>query len=579
MKTTLNDRLKTLLNYFSPSAPVTAPEGLKGRDRELNDALLFLLNGECIIVQGARRIGKTSFLHCLGKLCSKQGHHCIYISFQSLLQYNGQTFTDHLRRQLFSYLKIPNNLKTEQGIYDSLGRLGQFLDDKYDADEHFILFLDEFQLTEKFSGGEQYVFYNQLRDVIEERVIRPELRRFVFVVSTSQSLSELSVGVSSTLASSFPKTFSLGRISSDSCRDLIQHPFSGSIEMEDGATDLVIHESGGHPYLIKLLLHNIIIRNAADFSSAHVTSLVNREIVETQVTVLTEDLVHPHFEMLKNILDEVEIQILYEIDKHRKLGFLDIREAIISYFVKFRRDGQTSSVRIMLDRLQNLQILRKENELFCLANGIYQKWFSAFFEQYYVSEAIQEFCRLKPNQAVLEFDPVSSPEKFVQHIRKAILYLKKSFEEKGLWELAWKDKNQGVAHHERYLQKMTAALLDICLAPYNIIVEKEVESGAGPMDIKLILDRNLAACLEIKKSPGNVYHGLEVEMNAYMGTTIKIGFFVLFYLGGGTKLATVINKLESIVKKITINQPDKEIQTICIDCVPRKSASKRVERK
>lgn len=122
---------------------------------------------------------------------------------------------------------------------------------------------------------------------------------------------------------------------------------------------------------------------------------------------------------------------------------------------------------------------------------------------------------------------------------------------------------------------MTAALLDSYLAPYDIIVEREVESGAGPMDIKLILDRNLSACLEIKKSPGDIYHGLEVEMNAYMGTTVKIGFFVLFYLGG-TKLATIINRLESIVKKITMNQPDKEIQTICIDCVPRKSASKRV---
>lgn len=577
MKTILNNRLKKLLNYFSPSVPVTAPESLKGRDREVDDALMFLLNEECIIVQGARRIGKTSFLHCLGKLCSEQDQHSVYISFQGLSQYNGETFTEHLRRQLSMHLEIPNNsLKTVPGIYDSMRRFGQFLDNKCKSDEHFILFLDEFQLTERFPESERYLFYNQLRDVIEERVIQPELRRFIFVISTSQSLSELSVGISSTLASSFPKTFSLGRISSDSCRDLIRYPFSEMVEIEDDATDLITYESGGHPYLIKLLLHNIIIRNAADFSSDPATS-VNRKMVETQVTVLTEDLVHPHFEMLKNVLNEVEIQILYEIDKHRTLGFLDIREAILFYFAKFRRNDRASSVRIALDRLQNLQILQKENELFCLASGVYQKWFSAFFEQYYVNEAIQEFRKLKLNHVLPEFDPVSSPDEFVQIIHKAILYLKKAFEEKGLWELVWKDKSRRVAHHERYLQKMTAALLDTYLAPYNIIVEREVESGVGPMDIKLILCRSLTACLEIKKSTGDVYHGLEVEMNAYMGSAMKIGFFVLFYIGGRTKSATITNKLESIVKKITMNQPDKVIQTISIDCVPKKSASKKFE--
>jgi hypothetical protein len=223
----------------------------------------------------------------------------------------------------------------------------------------------------------------------------------------------------------------------------------------------------------------------------------------------------------------------------------------------------------------NLQILQKSNELFSYANGIYQKWFSLFFERYYVNEAIQKFRKIKPDYGVLESKTISTPGEFFQIIHDAILYLKQVFEEKGLWELAWKDKSNGISHHERYLQKMTAALLDRYLAPYNIMIEREVESGVGPMDIKLMLNRKLTACLEIKKSTGDVYHGLEVEMKAYIGSTIKIGFFILFYIGGGTALKTMMNKLYSIVKKIGGNQKDTAFKVICIDCLPKKSASKR----
>jgi hypothetical protein len=43
---TLQEKQKILLNYYSPTKPVTSPESLKGRERELKDALYFLLNAE-----------------------------------------------------------------------------------------------------------------------------------------------------------------------------------------------------------------------------------------------------------------------------------------------------------------------------------------------------------------------------------------------------------------------------------------------------------------------------------------------------------------------------------------------------
>jgi hypothetical protein len=453
----LGDQQKALLSYFNPTEPVTVPESLKGREQELQNARIYLLNEESIIVQGARRIGKSSFLHCLGSLCSKHDQHCAYFSFQRLPRYEGASFLEHLQRQLSSQVEISNyQPETDSGIFNYFKRLGQFLDSVFKPGENLILFLDEFQLTEKFSEVDRHILYNQLRDVIEERAIHSELRRFVFVIATSQSLAELSVGISSTLASSFPKTFILGRISSQSCQELIQGPFANVLDVEDEAINLFARESGGHPYLLKLLLHDLIIKHLSElFSSPAAT--ITRQMAHGQITTLSEDLTQPHFEMLKNILTEAEIQVLYEIDKHQKLGFLDIREATLAYFERFAESGKILSVRAALDHLQNLQILHKDHELFCFSNGIYQRWFSKFFEQYYLNEALREFHKLTPETGFPEIKPISSAQDFLSVVNDSLRKLKTVFEEKGLWELVWKDKRHGLAHHERYLQKMTAA--------------------------------------------------------------------------------------------------------------------------
>jgi len=573
----LSDQQKALLNYFSPTEPVSTPKSLKGREQELQEALRYLLNEEGVIVQGARRIGKTSFLHCLGDLCLKENQLFLYLSFQSLAQYNSNSFLEHLHRQLCSQTEFSDcQAVTQSGAFNYFEQLGQFIERMRGPEQNLILFLDEFQLTEKFSESDRHILYNQLRDVIEERAIHPQLRRFIFVLATSQSISDLSVGVSSTLASAFPKIFRLGRLSSQSCQELIQEAFADIIAVDAATVDLLARHSGGHPYLLKLVLHDLMINHRAEIFTGK-TAMLTTEMVQRQITELSEDLTQPHFEMLKNILNESEMQILYEVDKHQKLGFLDIREATRTYFDRLAGSGALSSARLALDHLQNLQILRQDHELFCFSNDIYQRWFAKFFEQYYLNEALREFRKLTSDASVAETAPISSVQEFVSCVDDALRKLKISFEEKGLWELAWKDKSRGLVHHERYLQKMTAALLDSYLANHNIIVEREVESGFGPVDVKLSVNRAMAACLEIKKFPGDIYHGLEVELNAYMGTTIKTGFFVVFYTGAATQLTVIKKELQSRAQKIVGQQLDKKIQTICINCVPRFSASKRIK--
>lgn len=567
---TTHEQHKFLLKYYNPTQPVIDTEHLKGRTEELHEAVLLLLNGESVIVQGARRIGKTSLLHCLNALCTQRGQHCLYISFQRLSRYNVSTFIAHLQQQIISQFRSLGDSPKDSGeLFGFFRGFGTLIAQTCSSDEYVILFFDEFQLTEEFSEEERRVLYNQLRNVIDEQVNYPELRRFVFVLSTAQSLSELAGGISSSLASSFSKTFHLGRLSPQSCRELIREPFAGRLKIGDDVVDLIITETGGHPYLIKLLLHELIISNNLFSDDVNFRQLVNQQVMK-----LTENREHDHFSMLKNLLNEVETHILYEIDKHQNVGVLDIRESVFSFLERSGKNISTISVKKILDYLENLQILTTKHGLFCFSNGIYHKWFSQFFEDYYVNEALQAFREVASKKDIQQFISPSSVEEFVNVIDEALRNLKTVFEEKGLWELAWKDKEQGIEHHERYLQKMTAALLDKELKPYNISVEREVESGVGPMDVKLSRNRTLVACLEMKKSIGDVYHGLETEMIKYMGSTIKIGFFVLFYLGG-TTLTTMMNRVDSIVDQISQEQPEKMMRAFCIDCTPKLSASKR----
>jgi len=296
---------------------------------------------------------------------------------------------------------------------------------------------------------------------------------------------------------------------------------------------------------------------------------------DAQIHAITTNSHHDHFLMLTNLLSEVELQILYEVDKYQKIGFLDLREAIFKFLKQYPQSVQPLPIRSSLDHLENIQILSRENDLFCFSCGIYQKWFSLFLEQYYISEALQRFRNLDPSETMVSRRQTTTHEEFDNLIFQALGYLKIVFEERGLWELAWKDWHQGARHHERYLQKMTAALLESYLGHDNVMIDREVESGRGPMDVKLSLNRDLAACLEIKKSTGDVYHGLEIELMTYMGSTLRLGFFVLFYVGGSTALATMSKKLEAITEKIKKNHPNKLIRTICIDCLPKTSASHR----
>ncbi|BAY46706.1 patatin [Scytonema sp. HK-05] len=375
----LNEHQKRLiLEYFNPAKPVTTPTNLKGREQELKEGIDYLLSGDCIIIQGSRRTGKTSLLHCLRALCLERNQRCAYISFQSIENYDSKTFVHHLILELFSALKVENINSEECRLHTSLKKLGRAIETKFEENPYIVVFIDEFQATQELTPTERTIFYNQLRNVIDERAIHPELNKFVFVISTSQSLSELSKGTSSTLASAFTKTFILRNISRSSCKELIQQPFSNIIKIEDEIIRLITEETCGNPYILKLWIYTTLIANSSVFFSNSTTYNI-QELFEIQLKTLVEDLSHPHFTMLTNGLNNVELEILYEINKYTKMSVKNIYNGYLT-------NGKTidiPSIREALKKIENLQIIYKDNNYeICFSNKIYEKWFTFFFKDY-----------------------------------------------------------------------------------------------------------------------------------------------------------------------------------------------------
>ncbi|MEH1947373.1 MAG: metallophosphoesterase [Nostoc sp.] len=380
----LNKQQDLILDFFNPTKPVTKPENLKGREEILERGILYLLRGDSVIIQGSRRIGKTSLLHCFNALCSEKNQTCIYISFQSIEKYNSKTFIDYILQKLYSKFKIIQTTEKEDGMLSPLRKLGSVIKKKLNDEELVIILIDEFQVTEELPEIEKRTFYNQFRNVIDEKAIHNELSKFVFLIATSQSVSELSKGISSTLASAFQKTFVLSTISSSSCHQLIQTPFNSIAQIKYELVEFVIQESGGHPYLIKLLLYESIIANYQniffEFNSDRFQYLI-----ESQAENIINNLQHSHFMMLLNSLKEFELEIIYQVSNNlEKLSLLDIYKAI---FVK-NKFVQFSSIRSALEYIENLKILYSINNRFNFSNNLYRRWFNLYFRYYYEESAL-----------------------------------------------------------------------------------------------------------------------------------------------------------------------------------------------
>lgn len=102
-------------NLIGP--PVTG-DNFYGREKELEEALILLNQGNSLLLASPRRVGKSSFSRKIIELSEKQGYSSMYVDLQGVIseQEFGERLADAFRKVKMEESKL-------YGVMDSVGRL------------------------------------------------------------------------------------------------------------------------------------------------------------------------------------------------------------------------------------------------------------------------------------------------------------------------------------------------------------------------------------------------------------------------------------------------------------------------
>jgi hypothetical protein len=141
---------------------------------------------------------------------------------------------------------------------------------------------------------------------------------------------------------------------------------------------------------------------------------------------------------------------------------------------------------------------------------------------YQWDEATLKFADQNP----LALATASSPESFFEVIDQLVAQFKLYVEQQGGWSLLWNDN--GREKPEDAAQLLFKGIVHHYCRANNIVVDREVELGRGPVDFKFSNGYEQRAHLEIKKvHNGRFWDGIEEQLPIYMrADEVSDGWFL-----------------------------------------------------
>ncbi len=109
----------------------------------------------------------------------------------------------------------------------------------------------------------------------------------------------------------------------------------------------------------------------------------------------------------------------------------------------------------------------------------------------------------------------------------------------------------------------------------NIVVDREVEVGRGPVDFKFSNGYTSRAHLEVKKlHNGKFWNGLDQQLPSYLvSDEVQKGWFVAVRYRSGKKWDDRASELSVRVRKAA-QLHKRDLKTVLVDARPKESASK-----
>lgn len=174
----------------------------------------------------------------------------------------------------------------------------------------------------------------------------------------------------------------------------------------------------------------------------------------------------------------------------------------------------------------------------------------------------------------LSLPPPKTHQEFLGVIEKIIDAFKSYIEENGAWRLLWND--DGTEKDEEAAQLYFLGIAKSYCHANNIVVDREVELGRGPVDFKFSNGFSQRALIELKKlHNGKFWNGLEAQLVSYCASDDHCQdawFIAIQYRTDGiseTRIRDLPSRAVSLQKKTLLN-----IKHAIVDARSKESASK-----
>ncbi|MHB1381050.1 MAG: hypothetical protein ACYCXJ_02360 [Thermoleophilia bacterium] len=184
-------------------------------------------------------------------------------------------------------------------------------------------------------------------------------------------------------------------------------------------------------------------------------------------------------------------------------------------------------------------------------------------------EEARAFVRREP----LVIAPATDDDTFIEVIKLVIQKFKHFVEEQGGWRLLW---NDGYTEKpEEAAQLLFKGVAQSYCEANDIVLDREVNLGRGPVDFKFSSGYQQRALLEIKKlHNGKFWNGLSKQLPSYLRSDdCELGWFLTIRYRDHGVTEEWKTEAPEVVKKISHEQ-GLRLSTIEVDGRPKPSASK-----
>jgi hypothetical protein len=149
---------------------------------------------------------------------------------------------------------------------------------------------------------------------------------------------------------------------------------------------------------------------------------------------------------------------------------------------------------------------------------------------------------------------VNRVDRFLRVIQRLLDQFQLFIEEQGGWKLLWNDDE--TEKPEEAAQLLFRGIVQYYCQANNIVIDREVEIGRGPVDFKFSNGYSRRALLEVKKlHNGKFWNGLEAQLPTYMkGDDVQHGFFMAIQYRSGKAADQRARALPVRVKKAAKKQ-------------------------